>query len=245
MKKVTLITGASNGIVFETARQLGQQGHTVVLTARNKDSLAHAVAQLKTEGLEVDSFVFEVNDKGQLAELISYITDTYGRLDVLINNAGIQIDLEAFTPGNSTSTISSENLKKTYETNLFAPVLITQKFLPLLKKSEAGRIVNVSSIMGSLALHSDKESPIYAIKLFAYNSSKTALNQFTVHLAQELEGTNVKVNSAHPGWVKTKLGGEYAPLSIEEGAKTLVDLATIGPNGPNGQFIHLNENQPW
>lgn len=189
--------------------------------------------------------MFEVNDKGQLAELISYITDTYGRLDVLINNAGIQIDLEAFTPGNSTSTISSENLKKTYETNLFAPVFITQKFLPLLKKSEAGRIVNVSSIMGSLALHSDKESPIYTIKLFAYNSSKTALNQFTVHLAQELEGTNVKVNSAHPGWVKTKLGGEYAPLSIEEGAKTLVDLATIGPNGPNGQFIHLNENQPW
>jgi NAD(P)-dependent dehydrogenase (short-subunit alcohol dehydrogenase family) len=148
-------------------------------------------------------------------------------------------------PGNSTETVSMSVLRETFETNFFAPIALTQKLLPLLKKSDAGRIVNVSSIMGSLALHSDSNSPIYGIKLLAYNSSKTALNQFTVHLAEALKDTRIKVNSAHPGWVKTDLGGAYAPMTIEEGVKTIVDLSTLDKDGPNGAFIHMGEVVPW
>ena len=122
---------------------------------------------------------------------------------------------------------------------------MTREFLPLLKKSPAGRIVNLSSILGSLAMHADPKSPIASIKVFAYDASKTALNAFTVHLASELKGTNIKVNSAHPGWVKTEMGTEHAPMEIVDGAKTSVQLALIGPDGPNGRFIHLGSELPW
>ena len=155
------------------------------------------------------------------------------------------MDFPGFMPGNSTETVSMDILKQTFEINYFAPIALTQKLLPLLKKSTAGRIVNVSSIMGSLALHADSNSPIYGIKLLAYNSSKTALNQFTLHLAEEIKDSPIKVNSAHPGWVKTDLGGEYAPMSIEDGVKTIVDLCTLDENGPTGAFIHLGESLPW
>jgi NAD(P)-dependent dehydrogenase (short-subunit alcohol dehydrogenase family) len=117
--------------------------------------------------------------------------------------------------------------------------------LPLLKKSEAGRIVNVSSILGSLSLHADPNSPIADFKAFAYDASKSAVNAFTIHLAAELKGTSIKVNSAHPGWVKTDMGGPNAPLDLPDGAKTSVELALIGPDGPNGRFYHMGRELPW
>jgi len=117
--------------------------------------------------------------------------------------------------------------------------------LPLLKKSEAGRVVNLSSILGSLTLHADPKSPIAGFKAFAYDASKSALNAFTIHLAAELKDTKIKVNSAHPGWVKTDMGGKEAPLEIPDGAKTSVELALIGPDGPNGRFIHMGKELPW
>jgi NAD(P)-dependent dehydrogenase (short-subunit alcohol dehydrogenase family) len=114
-----------------------------------------------------------------------------------------------------------------------------------LKKSPAGRIVNLSSILGSLTLHADPKSPIASFKNFAYDSSKSALNAYTIHLADELKGTAIKVNSAHPGWVRTELGTEAAPLEVPDGAKTSVELALIGPEGPNGRFIHSGQELPW
>jgi NAD(P)-dependent dehydrogenase (short-subunit alcohol dehydrogenase family) len=117
--------------------------------------------------------------------------------------------------------------------------------LPLLRKAPAGRIVNLSSVLGSLTVHADPSSPVYNKKAFAYDSSKTALNAFTVHLAQELVTTPIKVNSAHPGWVKTDMGGDAAPMELSEGGKTSVQLATLPDNGPTGGYFHLGERLPW
>ncbi len=245
MKKIALITGASKGLGFETALQLGKKGFTVIVTARTQQKSDEAATKLKTKDIDALGVQLDVNSSKDITNLVSFLTERFGKLDILVNNAGVQLDFPGFMPGNSTETVSMEILKQTFETNFFAPIALTQQLLPLLKKSDAGRIVNVSSIMGSLALHADAGSPIYGIKLLAYNSSKTALNQFTLHLAEALKDTLIKVNSAHPGWVKTDLGGEYAPMSIEDGVKTIVDLSTLDVNGKTGTFIHLGESLPW
>jgi NAD(P)-dependent dehydrogenase (short-subunit alcohol dehydrogenase family) len=147
--------------------------------------------------------------------------------------------------GNSTETVSEEVLRQTFDTNFFSVVTLTQALLPLIRKSEAGRIVNVSSVMGSLSIHANPEAEIYGVKPFAYDASKTALNAFTVHLAQALADTPIKVNSAHPGWVKTDLGTEHAPLDVGVGAQTSVRLATLDADGPNGGYFHLEQTLPW
>jgi NAD(P)-dependent dehydrogenase (short-subunit alcohol dehydrogenase family) len=245
MKKIALITGASKGLGFETALQLGKKGFTVIVTARTQQKSDEAATKLKTKDIDALGIQLDVNSSKDITNLVSFLTERFGKLDILVNNAGVQLDFPGFMPGNSTETLSMEILKQTFETNFFAPIALTQQLLPLLKKSDAGRIVNVSSIMGSLALHADAGSPIYGIKFLAYNSSKTALNQFTLHLAEALKDTLIKVNSAHPGWVKTDLGGEYAPMSIEDGVQTIVDLSVLDVHGKTGEFIHLGESLPW
>jgi NAD(P)-dependent dehydrogenase (short-subunit alcohol dehydrogenase family) len=154
-------------------------------------------------------------------------------------------DFEAQGGFNTTTTVTPDVLRQTFETNFFAVVALTRALLPLIRKSPAGRIVNLSSILGSLALHSDPSSPIYRMKSFAYDASKTALNAFTVHLADELRETPIKVNSAHPGWVKTDMGGSAAPMEVSEGSKTSVQLATLPDDGPTGGFFHLGKPLPW
>ena len=245
MEKVALITGASKGLGFETAYQLGVKGYTVIVAARTQQKSNETAEKLKSKGVHAVGMQLDVVNDNDVDNLSKSINEHFGKLDVLVNNAGVQLDFPGFMPGNSTETVSMDILKQTFEINYFAPIALTQKLLPLLKKSTAGRIVNVSSIMGSLALHADSNSPIYGIKLLAYNSSKTALNQFTLHLAEALKDSPIKANSAHPGWVKTDLGGEYAPMSIEDGVKTIVDLSTLDENGPTGAFIHLGESLPW
>lgn len=245
MEKVALITGASKGLGFETAYQLGVKGYTVIVAARTQQQSNETAEKLKSKGVHAVGMQLDVVNDNDVDNLSKSINEHFGKLDVLVNNAGVQLDFPGFMPGNSTETVSMDILKQTFEINYFAPIALTQKLLPLLKKSTAGRIVNVSSIMGSLALHADSNSPIYGIKLLAYNSSKTALNQFTLHLAEAIKDSPIKVNSAHPGWVKTDLGGEYAPMSIEDGVKTIVDLSTLDENGPTGAFIHLGESLPW
>ena len=163
---------------------------------------------------------------------------------VILGNKGGIVAVWGFM-GNTVKTISQEILRKTFDTNFFSVVALTQGLLPLIEKSEAGRIVNVSSVMGSLTIHSDPTAEIYGIKPFAYDSSKTALIQFTVLLAQALADSPIMVNSAHPGWVKTDLGTEYAPLDVKVGAKTSVQLATIGADGPNGGYFHMGDTLPW
>lgn len=243
MAKVALITGANKGIGFETARQLGQQGITVLLGSRNKENGEKAAATLRAEGIDAHAVPLDVTNEADISAARSFISDKYGRLDILINNAGIIQGEEFFV--NSSRSISQKDLHDTFNTNLFSVVNITQNLLPLIEKSEAGRIVNLSSILGSLTLHASSGSPIAAAKSVAYNASKAALNAYTIHLADALKDTKIKVNSAHPGWVKTEMGSDAAPMEIVEGAKTSVALATIGEDGPNGRYIHLGEELPW
>jgi NAD(P)-dependent dehydrogenase (short-subunit alcohol dehydrogenase family) len=239
--KIALITGANKGIGFETARQLGKQGIKVLLGARDPAKGETAATTLRAAGLDVTFIQLDVTDSASIRVAVQKVEAEYGKLDILINNAGIMLEGFSAKP----STTSLETLRTTFDANFFGVIELTQAFLPLVLKSDAGRIVNLSSILGSLTEHSDPKSPIYGALLLAYNSSKTALNAFSVHLAHELEKTSVKVNSAHPGWVKTEMGGEGAIMEIEEGAKTSVQLATLGAEGPTGGFFHLGQTLGW
>jgi NAD(P)-dependent dehydrogenase (short-subunit alcohol dehydrogenase family) len=241
-KKVALITGGNKGIGLETARQLGKLGITVLIGVRDEVKGEAAVADLKKDGVEARAVKLDVDNSADYVAVAKLIEKDYGRLDILVNNAGIFLDGRK---ANETSTTSKDVLQKTFNTNFFAVVGLTQALLPLLKKSLGGRIVNLSSILGSNTLHATPGSFIYDAKTFAYDASKAALNSFTIHLAHELKDTKIKVNSAHPGWVKTDMGGEGAQLEIDTGAKTSVELATLQDTGANGEFLHLGKPLPW
>ncbi len=241
--KVAFITGGNKGIGLETARQLGKLGIKVVIGSRDLAKGKEAVAKLKADGVDAEAIKFDVLNSADYKDAYKYLDQHYGKLDILINNAGVT--KENFLGGNQTSSTSPEVLHDTFDTNFFGVIEITQTLLPLIKKAPAGRIVNLSSILGSLALHADPKSPIYDAKAFAYDASKAALNSFTVHLAHELKNTKIKVNSAHPGWVKTDMGGDAAPMELSDGAKTSVKLATLPDDGPTGAYIHLEQTLPW
>jgi NAD(P)-dependent dehydrogenase (short-subunit alcohol dehydrogenase family) len=240
--KVALITGANKGLGLETARQLGKLGITVLLGVRDEAKGEVALADLKAEGIDAHLLTLDVDSPGTISEVADQIAAEYGQLDILINNAGIFLDERK---ANETSTVSGDVLRSTFRTNFFAVVQLTQALLPLLRQSEAGRIVNLSSILGSNTLHATPGSPVYDAKTFAYDSSKAALNSFSIHLAHELKDTKIKVNSAHPGWVKTDMGGEGAMMELVDGAKTSVELATLPEDGPTGGFFHLGKSLPW
>lgn len=240
-KTITLITGANKGIGFETARQLGKLGHTVLMGARDQARGRAAADRLKSEGLDVHFLQMDVADSGSIARARELIERQHGRLDVLINNAGVFV-------GERTTAPSREpiaDLRRTFEINVFGLVETTQAMLPLLRKSHAGRIVNLSSILGSLGEHSDPKSPIYGVLTTGYNMTKAAVNMFTVNLAHELKATPIKVNAAHPGWVKTDMGGDGAPMVVEDGARTSVWLATLGADGPTGGHYHMKSALRW
>jgi NAD(P)-dependent dehydrogenase (short-subunit alcohol dehydrogenase family) len=244
IKKIALITGANRGIGFETARQLGQQKIKVLVGARNEQSGAEAEAKLKNEGFDAEFVLLDVDDAKTHESAAKFIEKKYGKLDILINNAAIAIDeYENGTPIGASKT-SDEIFRKTFDTNFFNTIAVTQKFIPLVKKSDAGRIVFLSSGLGSLNLHSDPSSPIYNWKVPAYDISKTALNGYAVHLAYELKDTPIKVNAAHPGSVVTDMNAN-GEIPVEEGAKTSVSLATLPADGYTGKFIHLGNELPW
>ncbi len=232
-KKVALITGANKGIGLEVARQLGLQGVTVVLGSREEAKGAKASADLKAAGIDAHAVKLDVTNSDDVAALPAYFEKNFGRLDILINNAGISTDTQG--------DVSAEAFRRTYDTNVIAPWFITQALLPLLKAAPAGRVVNHSSILGSIATNETMPDWI----LPAYNSSKAALNMLTVVQANALRGTKVKVNSAHPGWVKTDMGGPNAPLELEDGAKTAVRLALLADDGPTGGYFHMDQTLPW
>jgi NAD(P)-dependent dehydrogenase (short-subunit alcohol dehydrogenase family) len=242
-KKVALITGANRGIGLETARQLGKKGITVVVGARSLAAAQQTATTLQGEGIEAFPIQLDVTKAADREAAARTIAGKYGKLDILINNAGVGPEEGILRP--KTIETTEEELQKIFGTNVFSVVALTRELLPLLKKSSAARIVNLSSILGSLTLHADPTGPFSGSKLFAYDASKSALNAFTIHLAAELKDTRIKVNSAHPGWVKTEMGTEHANMEIEDGAKTSVDLALLGADGPNGRFIHMGEELPW
>jgi NAD(P)-dependent dehydrogenase (short-subunit alcohol dehydrogenase family) len=240
--KIALITGANKGIGLETARQLGKLGVTILVGARDLAKGEAAAQELRGDGVDARAIKLDVVSDADRTAAAKLIEKDFGHLDILINNAGVMLDART---GNQTSTTSAKVLHDTFETNFFAVVALTQALIPLLRKSDAGRIVNLSSVLGSSTLHATKGSPIYDAKTFAYDASKTALNSFTIHLAHELQGTKIKVNSAHPGWVKTDMGGEGAQMELVDGAKTSVQHATLGADGPSGGYFHMGETLPW
>ena len=243
MSKVAFITGGNRGIGFETAKALGAQGINLIIGCRDLSKGQNAAKELQKMGFKAEAIAYDANDEKSPETVYNHIEQNYGELDILINNAGMIT--EDLIGKNSSSFVSQSVLQQTFHTNLFAVIALTQKLLPLLIKSVAGRIVNLSSIVGSLTLQSMENSPIDPAKAFAYNASKTALNAYTIHLAHELKDTKIKVNSAHPGWVKTKLGGPYAPMEIADSYKTSLRLATLDSHGPTGGFFHEADALPW
>jgi NAD(P)-dependent dehydrogenase (short-subunit alcohol dehydrogenase family) len=243
--KVAFITGGNRGLGFETARELGEKGIQVVIGSRDLKKGEEAVKKLGVLGLKAQVIQFDVTQAGDHEKAYQYFDKNFGKLDILVNNAGVMLDSARPTEVASTVTLSAQVLRDTFDANFFAPVALTQKLVPLLKKSEGGRIVNLSSILASLTLHSSPKSPIYHSKHFAYDASKTALNAFTINLAYELRNTKIKVNSAHPGWVKTDMGGPDATLELSEGGKTSAELALLPESGPTGGFFLLGEILPW
>lgn len=240
--KVALITGANKGIGFESAKQLGKLGITVLIGARDPKKGEQAAANLRSMECDAQALTIDVTDLNSIKTAASTIEKKFGKLDILINNAGIMI---ASGDGPIASSVPIEVYKETFDTNFFGLIAVTQAMLPLLKKSSSGRIVNLSSILGSVGEHSDTNSSIYHAKYAAYDSTKAAVNMFTNHLAYELKETNIKVNAAHPGWVKTDMGGEMAPMELEDGAKTSVWLATLTDEGPSGGFYHQGVHMRW
>lgn len=238
--RVGLVTGGNRGIGFEIARKLAALDVIVLIGARNQDEGVKAQEQLKHDKLDAHFILLDVTDALSIQSAVGRIRDDFRRLDILVNNAGIMID--------SNTGITELNLtifQNTLETNALGPLLLSQACLGLMKANNYGRIVNMSSTLGSLtdiaspdSLHAEVLSP-------AYRLSKAVLNGITVLLASELRGTNILVNSACPGWVRTDMGGNQAPLSPEEGADTPVWLATLPDGGPSGGFFRERQPIPW
>lgn len=240
-KNVALVTGATRGIGLETVRQLAKAGFTTLLAGRDSARTSAAADTLKAEGLSVEPIVLDVTSAESIKAAAASVQSTYGKLDILVNNAGVLLDDMGAAPSQQTLAVWRE----TFDTNVFAVIEVTQAFLPLLKAAPAARIVNLSSQLGSFGLHTDPSSAIYGFKIPAYNASKSVVNAWTVHLAYELRDTPIKVNAVHPGYVQTDMNGGEGELDIPTGAKSSVDMALIGADGPTGTFTHLGNTLPW
>jgi NAD(P)-dependent dehydrogenase (short-subunit alcohol dehydrogenase family) len=244
--KVAFITGGNRGLGFQTAVELQAAGVQVVIGSRDLEQGEKAAAKLRSAGADAAVLRFDVTQPADHQAAYHYFDSNFGRLDILINNAGLALgSYPGSGPGISASQVPQDVLRSIFETNFFSVVALTNTLLPLIRKSPAGRIVNLSSILGSLALHSDPGSPIYDAKHLAYDASKTALNAYTIHLAWELRHTPIKVNSAHPGWVKTEMGGPGAIMELADGAKTSSALALLPADGPTGGYFHMGQPLPW
>jgi len=239
-EKVALVTGATRGIGLETVRQLAGAGVHVLLAGRNREKAVEAALKLQSEGLSVEAIALDVANDDSITQAAIDIARRHGKLDILVNNAGVLRDDMQIKP----SEQSLATWRETFETNVFGVVATTKAFLPLLKQAPAARIVNVSSLLGSLAANADPASPIYDVKIPAYNVSKSAVNAWTVQLAHELRNTPIKVNAVHPGSVKTDMNGQ-GELEVAEGARTSVRMALLDESGPTGDFVYFEEKLPW
>jgi NAD(P)-dependent dehydrogenase (short-subunit alcohol dehydrogenase family) len=239
-KRIALVTGANKGIGFEVSRQLGKAGMTVMLGARDAKLGQEAAAKLKAEDLDVRFVELDLVKPSTIEAAAKLIATNYQRLEVLVNNAGINV------PGDGlSSAVDLDVVRRVMDTNFFGTLAVTQAVLPLLRKSTAARIVNVSSGLGSLTWNADPNWEYASIKLLGYNASKAAMNMFTVHLAYELRGTGIKVNSSDPGYTATDLNGFRGHQTVEEGAAETVRLALLPPEGPTGGFFATDGSDPW
>lgn len=239
-KKVALVTGANKGIGLEIARQLARAGIKVLLGARDTARGQQAAAELTSDELDVEAVVLDLNDEKTIAVIVETIASRYGRLDILVNNAGI-VDPEDGPPSVGSITAA----RRLMETNFIGTLAVTQALLPLLRQSQAGRIVNLATTLGSLSINGDPTSPYYEARLIGYNASKAALNMLTVQLAAELKDTDIVVNSVAPGYVKTDLTGGNGFMTAEEGARLPVEYALLGDGAVSGSFVEPAGNAPW
>jgi NAD(P)-dependent dehydrogenase (short-subunit alcohol dehydrogenase family) len=230
--RVALVTGANRGIGLEIVRQLAAGGLDVILGSRDEGRGRDAAGLLAREGLEVHVRAVDVADDGSVERVRSSVLGEFGRLDVLVNNAGIAID-----QGGSAIDVDLDLVRQTLETNTFGAWRMCRAFVPSMRERRYGRVVNVSSGMGSLADMGGGWP--------GYRLSKTALNAVTRMVAAGLRDDNVLVNSACPGWVKTEMGGPGAHRSLSEGADTPVWLATLPDGGPTGGFFKNRQAVAW
>jgi len=239
MSRVAVVTGANKGIGLEIARQLGREGITVFLGVRDVERGRAAAEKLRAEGLDARPLPLDVTDDASVSAAAASLEQSEGRLDILVNNAGIAID------DGPPSRVSLDAVRRTYETNVFGVIRTTQALLPLLRRSDAGRIVNLSSGLGSLTRNSDPTWDYASVKFLAYNSSKTAVNAITVQFAYELRTTPIKVNAADPGYVATDMNRNQGVRSVEQGAATPVRLALLPADGPTGGYFNDDGPLPW
>lgn len=232
-RRIALVTGANRGLGLEIARQLGQRGYRVLVAARDAARGAAAAATLSGEGLDAEALALDAADSSSIGAAAAAVADRFGVLDVLVNNAGTFVEEWGTMP----SALTVAQMRETFDTNFFGPFEIIREFTPLLCKSAGARVVNIASDMGSLANINNPESHVYEVMGPAYQASKVAINALTVLFAKEFRDTNVKVNSASPGWARTDMGTDDAPLSVAEGADTPVWLATLPEDGPSGGFF--------
>ncbi|GAA1717211.1 SDR family oxidoreductase [Isoptericola hypogeus] len=242
--KIALVTGANRGIGLATARRLARDGAHVVVASRDAAAGREAAAALVDEGLSASSVAMDVTDPRQVRAAATLVAEQHGHLDVLVNNAGVLPEASA----DPAEAVDVELFRTTFDTNVLGPVGVTEAFLPLLRRSPAGRIVNVTTRMGSLADQLDPASPYYAMVLPAYQSSKAALNSVTVALSKALADTPIKVTSVCPGFVQTDLtpaNRDQAPLTPQDAAEVIHRAATLPDSAPSGTFVDAAGTVPW
>ena len=232
-KRIALVTGANRGIGYEACRQLADAGMQVILTSRDTAKGEAAAQVLKAEGKDVRFHQLDVTDENSVAKLLQIVKAEYGRLDVLVNNAGVYLD-----EGVSVFDVDMATVRTTLEINFYGTMNMSRAFVPLMREQGYGRVVNVSSESGQLATMG-AGNPSYSI-------SKTAMNALTRIVAAEVKRYgNIKVNAMCPGWVRTDMGGANADRSVEEGADTLVWLATLAEDGVSGGFFQDRKAIKW
>ncbi|GID30684.1 SDR family oxidoreductase [Paractinoplanes brasiliensis] len=243
--KIALVTGANKGIGLATARRLARECGHVIVAARNTEAGRQAADRLSREGFSVSNVTMDVTNAASVRAAAAEVSERFGHLDVLVNNAGI---LPEATHADPKEALDLAMFEQTYATNVFGPVAVIEAFLPLIRKSSAGRIVNVSSAMGSLAHQTDPNSPWHSMVVPAYQSSKAALNAITIVLAKALADTPIKVTSVCPGFVRTDLtpaNKEQAPTTPEEAAEVIVQAAALSSDGATGTFVDVNGTVSW
>lgn len=239
-RRVAIVTGANRGLGREIGRRLGEQGVTVALAGRDRSGLCSVSEDMIAGGARAFPLVLDVCSRAAIRSAVDEVLDRCGRIDILVNNAGILIDDRA-----GMSEVPVNVVEATFETNFFGPMLLSQRVLPVMRSQRYGRIVNMSSSLGTLNEIGDPDSPYDEVDAPAYRLSKGALNLLTALLAREVRGHNILVNSACPGWVRTAMGGERAPLSVEQGADTPVWLATLPDGGPTGGLFRDRTRIAW
>ena len=230
--KVALVTGGNRGIGYELVKQLAQKGFKVILASRDSE-MGHEVAQkLKESNLDVSLLVMDVNNQESIRQAAITVNERYGKLDVLINNAGVYLE-----ENKKLVAMDPSILEKTMATNFFGVYHVIRSFIPLMEKQGYGRIINVSSEYGAMSEMSYQG-------VGAYKLSKFALNGLTRLVAAEIN-SDIKINAVDPGWVSSDMGGPSAPRTPKQAAESIIWLATIGPEGPSGGFFRDGKPIDW